>query len=185
MKTTALLLAFALAVLASSSASAADDCAPVVSTPVCADPALAGAGSVAVGRTVTVPGPANTTVTYGVPVPGPGQRVEWVEETYTDTELRLETVREEPRTRTVSKPFNVVHTKTVRDAHIVKVPSRSRRATRLVRGKIDRQKEYTRREMLRVQEDYMHPIQEPVAHEVTRVRRVPALVKDPNVLVCD
>lgn len=164
---------FALLLLAAA-AHAAD--AAVVSTPIT---------EISVGRTVDVPGPGGSTVTYGVPVPGPGQRVEWVEETYKDMEPRLETVREEPRTRIVGRPFNVVKSKTVSDAHIVKVASRSRRTQRLVRGAVRREQEYTRREVLQVKEEYMHPIQETVYREVEKVRRVPALVTDPNVLICD
>jgi hypothetical protein len=171
MKTIALTIALLFTAVA---ANAADACAPVVSTPVCEVPGAT--GEITVGKTVEVPGPGGTTVTYGVPVPGPGERVEWVEETYTDMEDRLETVGEELRTRVVPKKFEVVHTKTVTDTHIVKVASRTGRSQRLVRGKINREKEYTRRETLNVKEDYMHPIQEVVRHEVQKVRRVPALV---------
>ncbi len=130
-------------------------------------------------KTVTVPGPNKTTEIFVVPVAGPGQKVEWVEETYKDLEPKVETVHE-LRTRVVPKKYDVVHKKIVTDTKIDKVQPVNARQPRLARGKTLRQKEYLKKETFMEEEDYLHPVKETVYYEVEKLRKVPALISEVN-----
>lgn len=182
MKKSALLFAALVFAAVSGSVSAADTCnagcvAPAT-THTCTAPGVAVSGG-----TVTVPGPENTTVTYAVPTPGPGQKLEWVDETYKDLEPRIETVQE-VRTHMVPKKYNVVKKKIVTDTKIYKVQPASGRKPRLARGKQLREKEYLKKETIMEEEEYLQPVNQTVLYEVDKVRRIPALVEDKN-KVCD
>ena len=176
MKKSALLFAALLFAAMSGYVGAADvcnaGCAPAAHT-------CDASSGVVSGGTVTVPGPEGSTVTYGVPTPGPGQKLEWVEESYKDLEPRVETVQE-VRTRMTPKKYNVVKTKTVTDTKIIKVKSRSGRQPRLARTKSLREKEYLKKETIMEEEEYLHPVQQTVLYEVDKIRRIPALVEKKN-----
>lgn len=135
------------------------------------------APSPALLRTVTVPGPNKTTEIFVVPVAGPGQKVEWVNETYKDLEPKIETVFE-PRKRMVPKKYDVVHKKIVTDTKIDKVQPVNARQPRLARGKTLREKEYLKKETFMEEEDYLHPVKETVYYEVEKLRKVPALISE-------
>lgn len=134
--------------------------------------------SYAAEKTVTVPGPNNTTETFVVPTAGPGQRVEWFDEVYKDIQPRVETVHEE-RTRLAPKQYNVVHKKNVTETRIAKVQPANARQPRLARGKSIIEKEYLKKETFMEEETYLHPLKATVLYEVDKVRKVPALVDAP------
>lgn len=137
---------------------------------------LAGVAAAA-EQTVAVPGPNNTTVVYVVPTAGPGQKVEWVDETYKDLQPRVETVHE-PRTRVVPKKYDVVHKKTVSDHKFERIIPENSRGPRLARTVKRVEKEYLKKETFMEEEEYLHPVRETVYYEVEKVRKVPALISD-------
>ena len=138
--------------------------------------ALAGYASAA-DQTVTVPGPNNTTETFVVPTAGPGQKVEWVQETYKDLQPRVETVHEQ-RTRMVPKKYDVVHTKKVSEHKYERIVPTNTRSPRLARTPKRVEKEYLKKETFMEEEEYLHPVKETVYYEVDKVRSVPALISD-------
>jgi hypothetical protein len=126
---------------------------------------------------VVVCAPAKTVVvsTPVCPPPAPKKVVAYVDKEYLVNEVHSETINE-LRTRNVTRKYDVVKEKIVTDTKIDKVKIPGANKPRLARSKQLRAKEYTVKENITTEEEYIQPVVKQTIVPTLRTYKVATIV---------